>query len=364
MRIERSLLDTAVQRGIIDQPQAQALWTLLVEDQKDTPQFSFNHLLYYLGGLVAIGGVSVFVTLGWETLGGPGLALVGLAVMAVAAILTDYFLNQQKLAIPAGLMAALVVAATPLAIYGIQRTLGFWQATDTYRSFHVLVDWRWIGMELGTLIVGAAVYWRWRLPFSIMPVAFVLWYLSMDLAPLVHAALTGNLKPFNPDLPYEQQRVLANLYWDIRRWVSVVFGLIVAGCAIAVDSTNRSGRDHAFWLHLAGVAAFWGGLTAMDSNNEFGKFVYFLINLTMLLFGAAIGRRVYTVFGGFGIAAYLGHLSYKVFRDSLMFPVALMLIGLGVIWLGVLWQRHEAAINAMLQRYLPESLRRLTLQGR
>ena len=37
---------------------------------------------YYLGGLVAIGGVSVFVTLGWETLGGIGLFLVALAVMA------------------------------------------------------------------------------------------------------------------------------------------------------------------------------------------------------------------------------------------------------------------------------------------
>jgi len=102
----------------------------------------------------------------------------------------------------------------------------------------------------------------------------------------------------------------------------------------------------------------------MDSNSEVGKFVYFLINLAMLLFGAAIGRRVYTVFGGFGMAAYLGHLSYKVFKDSLFFPVALMLIGLGVVWLGVLWQRHEAAINALLQRHLPPDLRRLTLEAR
>ena len=51
----------------------------------------------------------------------------------------------------------------------------------------------------------------------------------------------------------------------------------------------------------------------------------------MLLFGAVIGRRVYTVFGALGIAGYLGHLSYKVFKDSLVFPVALMLIGLGIL---------------------------------
>ena len=35
-----------------------------------------------------------------------------------------------------------------------------------------------------------------------------------------------------------------------------------------------------------------------------------------------------------------------------------MLIGLGVVWLGVIWQRHETAINAALQRWLPERLRR------
>jgi len=54
------------------------------------------------------------------------LLLVSLAVMAVAAWLTHYFVAEQKLAIPAGLMAALIVAATPLAVYGLQRTLGYW----------------------------------------------------------------------------------------------------------------------------------------------------------------------------------------------------------------------------------------------
>ena len=358
MQIERTQLDTAVGRGIIDDAQATALWSLLLAEQKDRPQFSFNHLLYYLGGMVAIGGVSVFVTLGWETLGGTGLSLVALAVMAVAAWLTHHFLVEQKLAIPAGLMAALVVAAAPLAFYGLQRTLGYWPANTSYRSYHTIVDWRWIVMELGTLAVGAAVLWRWRLPFSVMPIAVTLWYMSMDLAPLLQAYLTGNLDPNDPKLSYEQQQNFWKSYWVVRQWVSVAVGLVIMSGAIVLDFGGRSRRDYAFWLHLAGVAAFWGGLSSMSSDSEVGKFIYFLINVAMLLFGAAIGRRVYTVFGALGIAGYLGHLSYKVFKDSLVFPVALMLIGLGVVWLGVIWQRHEAAINAALQRWLPERLRR------
>jgi len=122
--------------------------------------------------MVAIGGVSVFVTLGWETLGGIGLFLVALAVMTVAAWLTHHFLVEQKHAIPAGLMAALVVAVAPLAVYGIQRTLGYWPANTTYRSYHTIVDW--IVMELGTLGVGAVVLWCCRLPFSVVPVAVTL----------------------------------------------------------------------------------------------------------------------------------------------------------------------------------------------
>ena len=157
MRIERTQLEAAAQRGIISQAQAGALWTFLEAEGAGSPQFSFNHLLYYLGGMVAIGGISAFVTLGWETLGGMGLLLVALAVMAVAAWLTQYFVAELKLAIPAGLMAALIVAATPLAVYGLQRTLGYWEFKTPYRSYHTHVDWRWIIMELGTLVVGAAV---------------------------------------------------------------------------------------------------------------------------------------------------------------------------------------------------------------
>ncbi len=61
----------------------------------------------------------------------------------------------------------------------------------------------------------------------------------------------------------------------------------------------------------------------------------------MILIGAVLGRRVFAVFGGLGIAGYLGHLSYRVFKDSLVFPFALSLIGLAIIWLGVIWQRRE-----------------------
>jgi hypothetical protein len=244
----------------------------------------------------------------------------------------------------------------------IQRTLGYWPckhdlsqlshhrrlAMDRYGAWHAR---RRRGL------------WRCRLPFSVMPIAVTLWYMSMDLAPFLQTYLTGNLDPNNPKLSYEQQQNLWKSYWVLRQWVSVAVGLVIVSGAIALDIGARSRRDYAFWLHLAGVTAFWGGLSSMSSDSEVGKFIYFLINVAMLMFGAVIGRRVYTVFGALGIAGYLGHLSHKVFKDSLVFPVALMLIGLGVVWLGVIWQRHEAAIDSALQRWLQERLRRTPRQA-
>jgi len=79
----------------------------------------------------------------------------------------------------------------------------------------------------------------------------------------------------------------------------------------------------------------------------------------MVLVGAALQRRVFAVFGGLGVAGYLGHLSYKVFKDSLVFPLALSLLGLAIIGLGVLWQRREAQWSQRLRGFLPAPLREL-----
>ena len=48
-----------------------------------------------------------------------------------------------------------------------------------------------------------------------------------------------------------------------------------------------------------------------------------------------------------------------MFKDSLVFPFALSLIGLAIIWLGVIWQRREAELSARLRGYPPAALREL-----
>ncbi|MCK7580074.1 MAG: hypothetical protein MZV65_33325 [Chromatiales bacterium] len=97
----------------------------------------------------------------------------------------------------------------------------------------------------------------------------------------------------------------------------------------------------------------------LRSDSELNKFIYLCINLIMIVMGAMLSRRVFAVFGGLGAAGYLGHLAYDVFKDSMMFPFVLTIIGLGVIYLGIIWQRHEEMISSKLRELLPRPVREL-----
>ena len=339
MEVKRSLLDQAAGKEIITDEQADQLWTFLSEQQQQTPSFRFTHILYYFGGLIAIGAMSLFMTLSWESLGGWGLLLIALIYAGAGLWLTEFFLKRLDLKIPAGITATFVVVLTPLAVFGFQAGMGWWSGGHEYRDFHRYIDWSWLFMELATLASGAVMLWRYRLPFLVMPVAVTLWYMRMDLAPFLFGE--------------------EDVAWELRKWVSLWFGLLIALLAFWVDIRNQSSRDFAFWLYIFGVTAFWSGLSLMESESEWSKLLYCMVNIAMIFTGAILGRRVFVVFGGLGVAGYLGHLAYEVFEDSLLFPIALTLIGLAIVWLGILWQRHEQRVSERLRSLLPAPLREL-----
>ena len=87
--------------------------------------------------------------------------------------------------------------------------------------------------------------------------------------------------------------------------------------------------------------------------------LYFGINLLMIFTGVLIVRRVFVVLGAIGSCIYLGHLASTVFRDSWLFPVSLTAIGLGIIYLGVLWQKYERSIAIRARQFLPNSVQEL-----
>jgi hypothetical protein len=63
--------------------------------------------------------------------------------------------------------------------------------------------------------------------------------------------------------------------------------------------------------------------------------------------------------GALGVFMYLGHLSYEVFKDSMMFPFALSVLGLLIIFLGIKYQRNHEAIEAAILNLIPDGMKNL-----
>lgn len=338
MKITKSAMDAAVEEGILSGEQSSRLLAFLQRQPDVGPSFNLTHVLYYLGGLIAIGAMTLFMGIGWEAFGGWGIVCISL-LYAVGGLLLANRFQKKGYAIPAGICATFAVFLTPLVIYGLQQALGVWPDDGSeYRDYHRYIQWHWLYMELGTLASGVIVAWLYRYPFLVLPIAFTLWYLSMDLA----AMLVGEWPDF-----------------ELRALVSLYFGLLMLGLAFWVDIRARHSADYAFWLYLFGVLTFWGGLTAQNSDSEISKLVYFAINLVMMGLGVMLVRRVFVVFGALGSCFYLGYLAHSVFEDSLFFPIALTAIGLAIIYLGVLWQKNEHTLTEKVRSVLPVALREL-----
>lgn len=337
MKITKSAMDAAVKEGILSQEQSSRLLAFLQRQPEVGPSFNLTHVLYYLGGLIAIGAMTLFMGLGWEAFGGWGIVFISLLYAAGGLGLASRF-QKHGYAIPAGICATFAVFLTPLFIYGLQQALGVWPDSTEYRDYHRYIKWHWIYMELGTLVSGVIIARLYKYPFLVLPIAFTLWYLSMDLA----AMLVGEWPDF-----------------ELRALVSLYFGLLMLSLAFWVDIRARHSADYAFWLYLFGVLTFWGGLTAQNSDSEISKLVYFVINLLMIGLGVMLVRRVFVVFGALGCCFYLGYLAHSVFEDSLLFPIALTAIGLAIIYLGVLWQKNEHSLTGKVRGVLPVALREL-----
>jgi hypothetical protein len=341
MKISRTVLQKAVDGKIINSKQASALFEFIKNQPEKESSFNLTNVLYYFGGFLAIGAMTLFMNLGWEKFGGWGIFFLSLLYAGIGLWLSETF-QKKSLVIPAGICATFVICLTPLAIYALQLGMGWWPDSTTYQSYHALIKWNWIYMELGTLIVGITLAWRYRYAFMIMPIAITLWYMSMDIVPMI----TGS----NADFAF-------------RATVSLYFGLLMILLAFWVDIRSRHSADYAFWLYLFGVITFWCGLTAQESDNEISKFLYLCVNILMMGMGVILMRKVFDVFGAIGCCLYIGHLTWQVFQNSIFFPIVLTLIGLLIIYLGTLWQKHAALITKKTQSILPKPIQEL-LQAR
>ncbi|TEW54411.1 DUF2157 domain-containing protein [Psychromonas sp. RZ22] len=337
MNLTKKDLDKAVSENILSLEQSEKLINFLKKQSSTHSKFGLTLMFYYMGGMIAIAAMTLFMNVGWESFGGKGIVFLCLLYALIGLKLTNIF-QSKGLSIPAGISGAFVIALTPLAIYGLQHALGIWPDESVYREYHRTIKWHWLYMELGTLVVGAIIAWKYKYPFLIMPITVTLWYLSMDVTVMLNGGDDS---------------------WELRKLVSIYSGLLMIVLAACIDIRSHHKGDYSFWMYLFGVIAFWGGISLQSSDSELSKFIYFVINLLMIFVGVIIVRRVFVIFGAIGCSIYIGYLASSIFQDSWLFPIALTLLGLFIIYLGVFWQQNESVITIKARQYLPLKLREL-----
>ncbi|CAM3800895.1 hypothetical protein CCOS865_00591 [Pseudomonas reidholzensis] len=337
-RFDAKDLARAVDAGILQPSQAHALLGFLRQQPETRASFQLAHVAFYCGALLIMAAMGWLLTEAWMRIGDSALLAIALLYIALLSAL-GIALQRRGQLIAAGVLGAVAVSIVPLAVFAIERLLGWWPLDDAQGNYHqyfTYVQGGWLVMEAATVLAGLLMLRLIPFPFIVMPMAIALWFMSMDLSEWVYGS------PFS---------------WEQRRTVSLWFGLGLLLVCLLVDGRTR--RDYAFWGYLAGLAAFWGGLTLMDSGSEWGKALYCLINLGLMAVAVVLRRPVFMVFGALGVAAYLGYLSYEVFAESLLFPVVLTLIGLGVIGLGLVYQKHREGMSTRLRAHLPARLQQL-----
>ena len=350
IRLTNADLRAAASAKVVDRNDVKRLWKFLRERHDENgPRFDIAHVLSYGGALVVIAAMGLLAIEMWNSFGDMALAITA-AVYAVGfAMAGDHLWRKRGQVMPGGLLMTLAVGMVPVAVFGVQKVIGLpVQGTLTndpmaYQDFGAWISGSTVPMALAAITAGVVALHFFRFPFLIMPIVAALWVVSVELAPWVVGA----------DWQDWYNR------WNERMLVSATFGLIVIACAWLVDVRSDKDRDVAFWMHLAGLLAFWGGLSAMQSDSELVKSTYGLTNIVLLALSMFLARQVYAIAGAIGIAMYLNHLATEVFSQSLYFPFALAAIGIGAIALGMLFLQRRQDIERWMKKRLPQPLRAL-----
>ena len=349
----RDDLEAAQQAGVLDRQTLDRLLGFLAGRPQLSPpalqvapaRFDFSHLLWYAGALIIMGAMGLFSTTAFSLMGGKALTITALVYAAGFVFAGHKLWTGHDLRTPGGLLIACAVAMAPLAVFGVQDWMGWWidnVRPGNVRDYYIWIKGGWVPMEIATIIAACVALYFFPFPFIVAVAALALWFFSMDVAELI----------------IDRNQLRYGDYWSLRRSITQWFGLALIFVAWFVD-TRRVREDFAFWLHLAGITAFWGAVTAQSSDSEVSKAIYCLMNVGLLFLAVFLMRRVYAVFGALGVSFYLGHLASRVFKDSLLFPFALSLIGLAVIGLGIYYFRNRERIQQGMEAALPEALKRL-----
>ncbi len=189
-----------------------------------TKGFNLVTVAYYFGAMLMISACAWFLGDKWDSLGTVGVLVTSIVYFAIALAL-GLWLREKGYKVGGGLLVTVAVCLVPLITYSIEKLLGFWPDIDpgSYDEYYTHIRGGWIVIELVTMAAALVALLYVRVGFLTAPLAFSLWYFSMDAA----AWILGR----------------DSLHGNEAAWVSVGVGAVTIAAGYIIDRTiHRPGE--------------------------------------------------------------------------------------------------------------------------
>ncbi len=337
--ISRSRLEDAVARGIITPAQLEQILALPTHDAAaatqppSTPGAEARGLnavtvAYHLGALMVLFAGAYFLLDRWVALRPGGVLLVSL-LYAVAFTTAAVLFRRRGFRLAEGVSATLVVVMVPVIAWALANLAGVWAPYDVRIPIRPPggAAWdsgRWLIPQLSTIAAALIAVRLVRYPLVVAPAAFAAWSITIPLTELAFGLTLGGFM--------------------VAR-VSLLVGTLLIAAGYVVDRRSATG-SWAFWIYLFGAIATFIGMVQTASDFPAVRHLSPLVSLAAVALSLRIGQRLFLVAGVLGLVLYLGHLAFDVFAGTVLFPVALAALGLGIIVATVWMQRSYPRLAA------------------
>ncbi len=352
------VIDTALERGIIDEEQADRLKALAVELAAPTyheqaasqarahPRearrgFNAVTIAYTAGALLVLFALGWFLVDRWMELGTVGV-LVTSVVYALAFGGIAIALRRRGFRVAGGLLATLAVCMTPVWTYALMRLAGEWPPPEIWNepqsAYRPWKATRWLVLELATIGVALATIRRVR--FSALGAALAAAFIAF----LIHLG---------------QSLGDPRTAWYTGPYYVAVCACLVLAIAYLVDRGQPVAEDYASWFYIGGQILLVYAYIALWGDLGRWRHALPLTGAAFLLAALYLRRRTLLVGAGFAAFGYLAYLAFDVFEEVVALPVALAGLGLVVIVATVWVQRRFPSLVERVGRDEPSGTKEL-----
>jgi hypothetical protein len=280
----------------------------------------------------ALGLALLFVV--WGRFGsGAGLALT--LGEGAALALAAHRLAARALPAAASVAAALSTCAVPVAMRAAQQAAGVSEVVQAPVEIDLLLASPSFLAAAAWVVAAALAILATGAPLLSAVLVLAAWTAAMVAAPLA----------FGPAPT-----------WGQRGIASAAVGYLALSAGLILDRRTR--RNHAAWLYLSGLVAFWGGLASIPESGITANALGGLVNAALILAALALRRRIFAVFGAVGLARALGQLAEDLL-DPRAYPAVLAALGVGLAAGVFVYHRRAPAWERALSAALPEWGRQL-----